>query len=211
MSATPSARHSEALSPADARDVMSGRPVAIELFCGVGGFGLGLKQAGFDVTLGVEIDEMAGKYAAYNLPTMEVLAGPKLGDVRRIGGAVLGAARPDRGSDVAVLAGGPPCQGFSGAGKRNARDPLNRLVAEFARIVLEVMPRSFVLENVPGITFSRSGALTRALSALSVDYSVSEPTTLWADDFGVPQARERVFVLGIRRDLGVEPDRKSVV
>jgi DNA (cytosine-5)-methyltransferase 1 len=194
----------QSLSIADARDLMIGRPVAVELFCGVGGFGLGLKQAGFDVTVGVELDETAGRYAAFNLPTTEILSG-RSGDVRLLTKNALWKARNDRPRDIAVIAGGPPCQGFSEAGRRNARDPLNRLIAEFTRVVLEVMPRAFVLENVPGITFTKSGALNRALANLAKEYRVSEPTTLWADDYGVPQSRERVFVLGVRRDIHVDP------
>lgn len=196
------------LSIEAARDLISGRPTAIELFCGVGGFGLGLKQAGFDVTVGVEIDEVAARYASFNLPTTKVLTGAE-GDVRSITRGDLFRARKDRGHEIALVAGGPPCQGFSEAGRRNARDPLNRLVADFARVVLQLMPRAFVLENVPGITFTRSGALNRALADLSTEYLVSDPTTLWADDYGVPQARERVFVVGLRRDLGVDPSFPS--
>lgn len=184
---------------------MAKRPTVVELFTGVGGLGLGLEQAGFNVAVAVELEEIAGRYAQYNFPSAHVLYGGEMGDVRRFGRDRLLSVAPEIGQEIALVAGGPPCQGFSLAGKKDSEDPLNDLVLEFARIVGEVRPMAFLMENVPGITFGTSGHLGEAIRRLRKEYLVTDPTNLWACDFGVPQARERVFLVGIRKDLHVAP------
>lgn len=194
----------------EAKSLLSSRPIAYDIFSGVGGLSLGLQQSGFNVAVAVEIDELTGRYAQYNLPTTAVLYGQSRGNVRspNLTGDSLKAIS-GRKKDVTLISGGPPCQGFSLAGRMDTKDPLNGLVSHFATLVLEVMPRAFLLENVPGITRGDSQALRRALRRLSQDYVITEPEHLWAHDFGVPQARERVFVLGFRRDTGVLPSFPS--
>lgn len=183
------------------------RPIAIDLFSGVGGLSLGLEQAGFDVALAVEIDERHGRYAQYNAPHTTVLYGERYGDIRKV---TRGKVRPLLPHDeVSLIAGGPPCQGFSLAGKKNPNDPLNTLVIEFARIVSGIRPKAFLIENVPGITSKNNPHLAAALTRLSRSYTVSEPHVLRAEQFGVPQSRRRVFVLGIRKDLAVRPSLPS--
>ena len=121
--------------------------LAVDLFSGVGGLSLGLSQAGFDVAIKVEIEEIAGRYAQYNAPDSNVLYGATLGDVRRFGIQTL----KDLGfgnQEIALVAGGPPCQGFSLAGKQSVDDPLHDLVLEFARVVKELRPMAFLMENV---------------------------------------------------------------
>ena len=102
-----------------------------------------------------------------------------------------------------VVVGGPPCAAFSVAGKMSPDDARRGLIDEFARLVAEVSPDYFVMENVPGILAARSrdvvdrfrGAMTRA------GYVLAEPWLLAADGFGVPQRRRRVFMVGARRGL----------
>lgn len=188
----------------EAARILSDRPVLLELFSGVGGLGLGLEQAGFHTSLAIEIEEITGRYASYNFPATRVLFGDP-GDVRKLDKAALRIMDGAFGREVTLIAGGPPCQGYSLAGKKLTEDPLNSLVLEFARIVLELNPHSFLIENVPGITTSNSPHLAHAIKQLQKRYEVTEPTSLLASDFGVPQQRERIFVLGIRRDLGKLP------
>lgn len=180
------------------------RPIAIDLFSGVGGLSLGLELAGFFLSSFVEIDETASRYHEYNFPASRGFGGSEHGNIRNITGADLLSKIPN-GREVALIAGGPPCQGFSFAGKKNPNDPLNDLVLEMARIILEVSPQSFLIENVPGIKAGQIWQLDEALRKLSSMYSISAPTTLYAPEFGVPQNRKRVFVIGIRRDLNAEP------
>ncbi len=189
---------------------LAARPKAVELFAGVGGMGLGLEQAGFHVVAAVELEEITGRYAAYNLPATEVYYGEEQGDVRRMTHDAYRHMCIPSGDDLALVAGGPPCQGFSLAGKKNARDPLNDLVLEFARVVCDLRPLAFLMENVPGIAHRRSSwHLDECLKRLGRHYRIAGPSTLCAADFGVPQLRNRVFALGFRRDLCVAPSLPS--
>lgn len=189
----------------EARAVLSRRPLALELFSGVGGMSLGLEQAGFHVGCSVEIEDVTGRYAAYNFPASRVLYGEDAGDVRKLDRERLEGIWGSKVPEIVLVAGGPPCQGFSLAGKKNQDDPLNDLVVEFSRVVLELRPLAFLMENVPGITVGSSPHLAKALRRLERHYSIIGPEALWACDFGVPQARQRVFVLGFRSDLGIDP------
>lgn len=184
--------------------VSTNRPIAIDLFSGVGGLSLGLEQAGFDVAVKVEIEEIAGRFAQYNFPRSKVLHGENQGDVRKFGAAKLKELGISS-DDVFLIAGGPPCQGFSMAGRRRKDDPLNDLVVEFARVVGEIRPKVFLMENVPGLKTSDSNMLRKAMKMLGKDYEIAAPTTLNAWDFGVPQMRRRVFLLGILKDEGIRP------
>lgn len=179
-------------------------PIAIDLFCGVGGLSLGLSQSGFDVALKIEIEEISGRYAQYNSPESKVLYGGAKGDVRYFGRETIKSLSL-RKDEVALITGGPPCQGFSLAGKQNVNDPLNELVLEFARVVNEIKPFAFLMENVPGITTAGSEKLRHAIRTLDKTFNICEPTKLNAWDFGVPQTRQRVFLLGIRKDFGTTP------
>ena len=175
------------------------RPTAIDLFCGAGGMSLGFEQAGFDVLLGVDRDGHHIAVHHRNFPHGKTLCA-SLADLHA--GDLLDAigARPE----IDLVFGGPPCQGFSHMGLRDAHDPRNTLVDHFARLVAEIQPRAFVMENVPGM---RSGAtkavLDRATTLLQgVGYRIAEPVrVLDAGDFGVPQKRKRLFLLGVRSDV----------
>lgn len=124
---------------------------AVELFCGVGGMGLGFEQAGFDVLAAVDLDPVHLAAHERNFP----LCQPLCGDVSEISGSDLQAAAKagwksrESGTDfvgpVDCVFGGPSCQGFSVIGRRDPDDPRNALVTQFARVVLELRPRWFVL------------------------------------------------------------------
>jgi DNA (cytosine-5)-methyltransferase 1 len=187
----------------EVKSLLAGRPVAIELCAGIGGMGLGLEQAGFNVALALELDEVTARYARYNLPATSVLSGTA-GDVRNFGSSTLQAVAPDLG-EVTLISGGTPCQGFSLAGKMEPDDPLNELVLDFARIVLEVRPRAFLLENVPGITRGDGTHLVDAFNLLGREYRITDFAELHAYNYGVPQGRQRVVLIGIRKDLDIVP------
>lgn len=188
----------------EAREVLaSSRPALVDLFAGVGGLSLGLEFAGFHSVLHVEIEEMTARYAEYNFPLANHLSGPRYGDIRMVTAAQLQVAA--QGTEIALIAGGPPCQGFSRAGLRRVEDPLNDLVLEMTRLILETCPKAFLIENVPGIKSGQFWQLEKALEMLSGRYRISAPNVLFAPDFGVPQVRQRVFILGYRDDLHVDP------
>lgn len=183
---------------------LSCRPIAIDLFSGVGGLSLGLELAGFCIASHAEIDATAARYAEYNFPLTNTLGGDKFGDIRKIDGGDLTSGIP-KGATIALIAGGPPCQGFSLAGKKDPNDPLNDLVLEMARVIVELKPLAFLIENVPGIKAGDIWQLDEALRQLGQYYDIADAGTLYAPDFGVPQTRRRVFVLGYRKDLGIVP------
>lgn len=187
----------------------SRRMTAVELFCGVGGMGLGFEQAGFDVLAAVDLDPIHLAAHKRNFPLCEPLC-EDISDLSR--SDLLSAARrgwakrhseADFAGPVDCLFGGPSCQGFSVIGRQNPRDPRNALVGAFAQVVASLRPRWFVLENVPGLVSGKYKATLRRLYAdlRAADYQVAEPWLLNASDYGVPQERKRVFVVGARADM----------
>jgi DNA (cytosine-5)-methyltransferase 1 len=166
---------------------------------------LGFEQAGFDVLAAVEFDAIHAGAHHYNFPLTEMV----LSDVATLSGQTLleAAARgwlrhrrqgtPCKTIDVVF--GGPSCQGFSTIGRRYVDDDRNKLIGEFVRLVTEIRPRAFCLENVPGILDERyEKTVVDAVSRLkSSGYHVlPDPQILNAVDFGVPQSRKRVFLIG---------------
>ena len=181
-------------------------PVAIDFFSGVGGLSLGLQQAGFDVGLEIEIEEITGRYAQFNSPLTKVLYGDEAGDIRKFDEHNISLLKLlEEHKEIDLIAGGPPCQGFSLAGKKNQEDPLNDLILEFTRIVMAIKPKAFLIENVPGIQTGGSKKLKQTIEILAENYKITDPKILNGWDFGVPQTRRRVFILGYRKDLGIEP------
>lgn len=179
---------------------MSKRPIGIDLFAGAGGMSLGFEQAGFDIAAAVEIDPIHAAVHHFNFPHTAVLARSVVGlsgdDVRKAAG--IGRRSVD------VVFGGPPCQGFSLIGQRMLEDPRNHLVREFVRIVEELKAKTFVLENVKGLTIGKHRRFLDALIKAFDDagYTVRVPwRVLNAVHYGVPQHRERLFLLGARKGL----------
>lgn len=184
----------------------SGPPLtALDVFAGAGGLSLGFEQAGFVPALGVDSDERAVKAYATNFPDAALVA-----DVCGVSGSdLLDAAGLD---SCTVLIGGPPCAAFSVGGLGRRDDERRGLVAEFARLIREVNPRYFVMENVPGILMSGAREIAEGFrrDMLRASYDVCEPWLLDAANFGVPQRRRRVFIVGARRGLQLpEPPEPS--
>ncbi len=178
------------------------RPLAIDLFAGCGGTSLGLEAAGFDVVAAVELDPVHALVHDFNFSYGVTFCQ----DVKHIHKLNLLRAIEQRGyepTDIDVLAGGPPCQGFSVMGKRQLEDPRNGLVFEYVRLLREIQPKYFIFENVQGMTSTQHrGLLKELLSALtSAGYVVLEPRMMNAADYGAPQNRKRLILLGYRLDV----------
>ncbi len=176
------------------------RPLtAIDLFSGCGGLTLGLKQAGFDVIGAVENDPLAVETYTANHP--EVKMWPK--DVRKVPGTeVLRELKLKKG-ELDLLAGCPPCQGFSSMRTRNGaqeiEDPRNDLVFEFLRLVRALLPKTVMMENVPALaTDARMEKLLKDLRALGYK-SDGMPLVLNTAEFGVPQRRRRMILVCSRK------------
>jgi DNA (cytosine-5)-methyltransferase 1 len=175
------------------------QPIAVDLFAGVGGLALGFEQAGFAVLAAVELDPIHCAVHQFNFPHTKIFCQ----SVSTVTGAQLRANSRLANQDIDVVFGGPPCQGFSIIGKRQQQDPRNQLVRQFSRVVGELRPKYFVMENVAGLAFQRSHALLMQIVAdfAAQGYHVVTPyQTLNAANFGVPQHRQRLFLLGYRHD-----------
>ncbi|WP_324697758.1 DNA cytosine methyltransferase [Novosphingobium sp. RL4] len=178
------------------------RPIGIDLFAGAGGMSLGFEQAGFDVVAAVEIDPIHCAIHEYNFPNTKVLCRSVVGltgaEIR------LTAGLGDRSVDVVF--GGAPCQGFSMIGQRAFDDPRNGLVRDFLRIVRELDANYFVFENVKGLTVGRHKAFLEELIAAAGEagYDVRMKwQVLDAADYGTPQHRHRLFLLGAKKGLPI--------
>lgn len=174
------------------------RPIGIDLFAGAGGMSLGFEQAGFDVAAAVEIDPIHSAVHKFNFPNCAVVAR----SVADVSGDEIRRAAGIGNRAVDCVFGGPPCQGFSLIGHRALEDPRNALVLEFVRLVSELKARTFVFENVKGLTVGRHrrflDELVQAFDAAG--YSVRLPWKVFdAANFGVPQHRERLILLGARK------------
>lgn len=167
-------------------------PVAVDLFSGAGGLTLGLKRAGFRVAAAVEIEGHA--FATYKTNHPEVRAIKQ--DVRTVKGRHLRALA---GGEVDLLAGCPPCQGFSSLTNTSSkRDPRNDLVLEMARLVKEIRPRAVMMENVPGLADRGKRLFNRFLKTLeALNYRYTWDV-LQVADYGVPQNRRRLVLFAGR-------------
>lgn len=178
------------------------RPIGVDLFAGAGGMSLGFEQAGFDVLAAVEIDPIHSAIHKYNFPECAVL--PQ--SVQDISGDLIRKASSIGDRKVDVVFGGAPCQGFSLIGQRVLDDPRNSLVKDFVRIVCELDADYFVFENVKGLTLGKHRKfLEELMEAFEANgYSVrKEWRVLNAANYGVPQDRQRLFLLGAKKDLAL--------
>ncbi|MBC1237299.1 DNA cytosine methyltransferase [Nostoc sp. 2RC] len=211
--------------------MIDGKAISISLFTGGFGLDLGMEQAGFHTVSIVEKDPDATKTILINRPLLQESAVPR--EIEKVtsqelleeGGRVLDLGRALRPGEVDLITGGPPCQPFSTAGKRGSViDPRGSLFMDFIRIVKEVQPRFFLMENVRGLL---SAPLRhRPINQRGKDYAPLEPdeiagaalrvvlaemrelgyyviyNLLEAADYGVPQNRERVIFIGSRDQEG---------
>jgi len=178
---------------------------AIELFAGAGGMALGLQQAGLDVVAAVENNKScvatlkANK--ARSFPSMKIIQA----DITTLTGKYIldkvGLAK----GQLDVLSGGPPCQGFTYASsKRSPDDPRSKMMWQYIRMVREMQPRYFVIENVRGL-MSFKDFFRLLLKTLEECGYVVRFNLLDAASYGVPQRRLRVFIDGARADLNIIP------
>jgi DNA (cytosine-5)-methyltransferase 1 len=200
---------------------MAGKIVAnglkfVDVFAGCGGLSLGLERAGWECMVAIEKDQHAFQTYRENLldnkphglrswPSDVAVKPWDISCFRHECASFLENAR----GKVDLLAGGPPCQGFSHAGRRQVGDPRNSLFLDYLSLVADLKPKAVLIENVKGFTADFGGGLPGAgrnfaaelRERLEVDYRIAD-TVLMASDFGVPQARARFFLVGVRRDLG---------
>jgi len=214
------------------KPLIDNKPITISLFAGAYGLDLGLEKAGFKTVSLVEIEPDATKTISLNRPHLSPCAVPR--DICQVNaqtllqeaGKLLGLDRPLRSNEVDLVTGGPPCQPFSTAGKRGSvGDPRGSLFMEFIRIVDEIKPRFFIMENVKGLlsapirhrphdrrglgcppleSAEMSGAALQVILAemKRIGYEVVYDLLNTAD-YGVPQCRERVIFIGYKSNDSV--------
>lgn len=185
---------------ANMTSTQTGRPLAVDLFAGAGGLSLGFEQAGYDIAAAVEYDPIHAAVHEFNFPYSKVFCR----DVSTMTGDEIRESSRIGAREIHVVAGGPPCQGISLMGKRAIDDPRNVLMREFSRLVIELQPRYFVMENVAGLTVGgHRQLLDEVIEMMSAaNYQVVLPyRVLQAADFGTPQSRRRLILLGARADV----------
>lgn len=178
------------------------RPIAVDLFAGAGGMTLGFEQAGFDVWCAVEFDPIHASVHKYNFPFWTTICK----SVTEITGKEIRSNSAIGDRDIDIVFGGPPCQGFSLMGKRNLEDNRNSLVLHFVRLVLDLRPKFFVMENVRGITIGKQKKILQQVieEFQAYGYQVRENyQVLNAANYGVPQNRQRLFLIGCRQGFNL--------
>lgn len=187
---------------------------AIDLFSGAGGLTIALRESGFDVVLANEINHRFAETHSYNFPEIPMIEQ----DIKELTVEEIHEHIGD--TEVDLVVGGPPCQGFSIFGKRRfvntqgyepKTDPRNQLVYEYIRIVKELRPKFFFMENVKGFTNLDNGLF---LEEVKKQFAELGYKNIWwkivcAADYGVPQERYRMFMIGNRMGIDFEEPEKT--
>lgn len=181
-------------------DFLDDSPKVLDLFCGAGGLSLGFERAGFQIVCAIENHSDPIKTYLYNRVEKQKNFNFIIGDIRNItknniNQAVAKVSK--KNSNIDVIIGGSPCQGFSLRGKREQNDPRNNLAFEFFRIVNEIEPSIFVFENVSGLLMknNRSFLLSILNRIDKLKYHIGLDI-LNSSDYGVPQNRKRLIIIG---------------
>lgn len=204
-------------------------PYAVDLFCGAGGCSEGLIQAGFHILFSSDISEMVEVTYKHRHEQLGLIQGVNTwferSDIRELTGKDIRKyisklkifENAEEIPEIDVVLGGPSCQGFSRAGRRDKKDPRNLLFGEYVRVINEIQPKYIVLENVEGFMDMQfvdyvgitgikypDGSVTPDIlrSELNeIGYDTLEPRILNAADYGVPQRRNRVIFMGYKKGL----------
>lgn len=184
-------------------------PTTVDVCAGGGGLSLGFYSAGFRVVAALEIDAVAATTHRSNFPD-SIVFGPgdgrdSQGDLTKVtGGELLKAIGLERGQ-LGLLMGGLPCQGFSLMGNRLVSDPRNWLYLDFVRLIDELRPEAYFIENVPAMESIDDGSIFNDLLARlrALGYSATS-SVINAATYGVPQLRTRLFVVGRRDGVAVK-------
>ncbi len=182
-------------------------PTCIELFAGAGGMMLGLEMAGFRTLVANEVHPHPCLTIRRNFPDVPIVNR----SIRDLSGddlLVAAGIDPKRHKDIDLVAGGPPCQGYSTAGMKDLDDPRNTLIGDYLRIIGQIKPRFFILENVTGLQSLHGGKLfENVLNELTESGYSFHHKVLFAADYGVPQMRRRLIIIGARKcPLPIHPD-----
>lgn len=175
----------------------------LDLFCGCGGMSKGLQDAGLNVLAGIDIWDKAINSYVKNLNHLGICT-----DISELDPEDFKNTYLTNDETIDIIVGGPPCQGFSIAGKRDIKDPRNSLFMEYVKYLDYFNPKAFIMENVIGILSMKNSDNVKVIDIimdlLKVNYNCIV-CKLYASDFEVPQNRRRVIIIGIRKDLDIMP------
>ncbi|MHC5352352.1 DNA cytosine methyltransferase [Metapseudomonas furukawaii] len=182
-------------------------PTAVSLFSGCGGFCEGIESAGVEIRVAVELDKFACETYRHNFPRTPLFEGDVHGFLAEGTSHVIDY----RLHNVDIVFGGPPCQGFSQIGQRRIDDERNELYKQYTRVVDTLRPRVFLMENVPNLALMNKGYFKKLIleEFAGLGYSNATMLLLSADDFGVPQTRQRVIFVGTRDEDAFPYDLNS--
>jgi DNA (cytosine-5)-methyltransferase 1 len=174
----------------------------IDLFCGCGGMTTGLVKAGLNVIAGIDVWDKAIESYESNHDHLSICA-----DLTKLSPQDF-KSKYNIYCDIDIIVGGPPCQGFSIAGKRDKKDPRNSLFMEYYKYVDFFKPKAFIMENVIGILSMKTEKGEKVIDIitelLGQNYNL-KINKLYASDFGVPQNRRRTIIIGLRKDINIIP------
>jgi DNA (cytosine-5)-methyltransferase 1 len=177
--------------------------VALDLFCGCGGMSKGLHDAGIEILAGIDIWEKAIESYKKNYNHLGICE-----DLTKLPPQKFQTEYNKDKIKIDLIVGGPPCQGMSISGKRDKNDPRNSLFMEFVKYLDFFKPKAFMMENVIGILSMKNARNEKIIdiimSYLNKNYNC-RICKLYASDFEVPQNRRRVIIIGIRKDLNINP------
>lgn len=170
-------------------------PKAISLFAGAGGCSLGFKQAGYDIVFATDFDKAAMQTYALNFAGANIACK----DICELDFEQLLASLKLKSGELDVLIGGPPCQGFSTAGPRFWDDPRNHLLKQYVRAIEVMKPKWLMMENVEGLLTTKDGEYVAEVvkAFVRLGYRV-RLEKVYAHEYGVPQRRKRVIIVGNR-------------
>ena len=175
----------------------------IDLFCGCGGMSKGLIDAGLNIIAGIDIWNIAVQSYNKNFHHKAYCE-----DLMNFSPEKFNELYNKENKIIDILVGGPPCQSFSIAGKRDKNDPRNTLFMEYVKYLNYFNPKAFIMENVIGIlskkTIDGEYVINIIMNELNKNYNCII-TKLYASDFEVPQNRRRTIIIGIRKDLNILP------
>ncbi len=175
-------------------------PIGIDLFAGAGGLSYGLSRAGFNMVLGIEIDSNFAVTLRENNKDMKVVTS----DIKVVDPAEAAVSAGVQKRDIDIIAGGPPCRGFSQSNRRtrDLNNPLNHLYKEFFRFVEALQPEVFLLENVAGLRTLQKGRVLQDIleRGKELEYEV-QWNEVNSEEFGVPQRRKRIIFIGTRKKV----------
>lgn len=173
-------------------------PTLISTFAGCGGSSLGYKLAGYKELLAIDFEKNAVETFALNFPEVPVWQK----DITKVTGKEILEFCKIKKGELDLFDGSPPCQGFSTAGKRKLTDTRNDLFKDFVRLIIDLQPKVFVMENVSGMMKGgykgKFNEIVQTLKDTGYNVKVKLMNAMW---YEVPQSRERLIFIGIKKDL----------